>query len=347
MKKEMPGAKTPWNAINQLLAPDECFAVQEEKQSYFLFAPKQVNKLSALLLRLQDQNIPFSFSRHFADQSVLVSNRALQSLAIGKSAVIEAGGGCENQQIQTELWKQGYELGWEEELPFHAKCRLADFWLKGYPSGLRLRSRSLQDRLIGLELATSSGRLLHLGHKHPSAQLGPALHQTFWGSQAEGICLTKLFFQGEFRPAERIQLSWKFDSLDDLWELFSLLKTKILSWERLDCILSGSPQEQQFLIAQLSGSKEEMAAFRQECPKIQEALPQYQLAALKRYLGQCGQAFLFSSLSKLRAAWQTSEYIWYHGLIDQGWLITKRSLSFEASERPRLDWEKKMAMAWV
>lgn len=47
--KEIPGAKTPWTAINQLLRPDENFEVENTTSKGWLLAPKEESKFAALL----------------------------------------------------------------------------------------------------------------------------------------------------------------------------------------------------------------------------------------------------------------------------------------------------------
>lgn len=321
--REKPGCVTEWPLINHLLAADERFERESLHGKGILFAPRTLSKLSMLLQHLQEQTIPckvigkgtHSDFSHVASP-VLLSVRALQQIRLLEEDVVEVEAGCEMRTLAAVLLEWGKELGLDDWIGGTGKGTVGGALKVGCQSGLILRQKSLQRRLVGVELVQWNGKSVKLGH---------ALKEACAGSTWEGV-LTKFFFKVDPLPPVRLTLSWTFASPDDLWKQMEKLQHLTASWERLDCILAGDRHAKNFILAQLSGIEEEMEAFKRMCPRFDEASREDRLGVLKRYLIE-QQFFFLAKPGRIEIPFISllpGEYFWYHHLIHQGWIMTQK-----------------------
>lgn len=346
---EKPGISTPWTNVNQLLAADERFEVVEEDWQGIILAPKSAPKLAALFYLLKEHQQPFHLmgrGHEWPDiaqrLSLFISARAFQHCEMNQNGVVTIGAGCDAKVIHNYLWNKGYEISLEEEMEAESKRSIASLWMRGCQPGVILRDKPLQERLIGVELVTCAGSLVRFGRSLKSTLMGPMFQQALWGMQNINALITQLFVEATPRPTHRLHLSWTFKSQPDAWKHFDVLKQTVHSWERLDCVVSGRSHEQHFVLAQISGSEEEMRAFESICPQIAKAGRADQTSGLRTYLRNQGHHYRIFSREKLCDALQISDYAWYHGLTNQGWLITPCSDLFKKEPLTIPEWQHRL-----
>ncbi len=325
--RETPGAQTPWPCVNQLLAEDERFEVANVGQTRFLLAPKTPSRLVALLYCLHQQRIPFNAS----SVACCVSTRAFSHWMIHEQDVLEIGAGCSLRELQSSLFEKQLEVNVEESPLASSKQSVSELILSGQITDLQLKQENLSEALLGIEWITEQGCQLQWGGPQRSGLAGPTLHKLLEDLQHLPGFPVKMYLKTYHVPAMRLYLTWSFRHLDALWEQFHQLKRFSSSWERLDCVWSGQAQSQNFILAQISGLKEEMESFAQLCPGYLLAQRQDKRIQLKQFFNQQSlQAYLSSKQSL-----QPDEYIWYHGLTEKTWWLTPRLLaSREESVKP-------------
>jgi FAD/FMN-containing dehydrogenase len=326
--REIPGVQTEWFVINQLLELDERFAVEQDGWKGCLFAPKTLSKLSALLYRLSELHLPYCIQGKGSQEkplvhSVIVSVRAFSRFDWMDDEVLGVEAGSSLHLLQSELTQARLELGLEEWIWENGKRTVGSAIIQGCHSGLILRQREIKERLLGLELVKPDGGIVRLGRPLKSACAGPSLHRLFWGIEQTDCVLTKAYFRVEACPQKRWTLAWRFEDRPSLWNHLHELKTFCQSWERLDCVIPGHQQEKAILLAQISGSEKEMEEFKALCPLFTEANDQNLLPILKEFFQKKGFSFIpVKEMDDMKF----EEYLWYHSLINCGWLITQRSI---------------------
>lgn len=148
----------------------------------------------------------------------------------------------------------------------------------------------------------------------------------------------KFFFKTYPLSFARLHLVWSFRYTDALWEHFHVLRQFCSSWERLDCVLSGCPEEKRFTLAQLSGLPEEMHAFQQQCPHYHKARKQKMDDHLKNFLAQKQLRTYTTSLNQHLVA---GEYLWYQGLTQRAWWLTTQTVEGDALKEIPL-WKQRL-----
>lgn len=312
----LPGASISHSPLNQLLELDErCLLKWSTIQSYLLM-PKSMAKLSALLFFLHDQKIDFLLSENFIPMSnqIYISMRQLNQVRLLENGTVEVHAGYQLMELQTRLFEFQKELGWEnisEEADSIFKSMLTDA-----PAGLVLKRKTWAERLVTLEWMQLNGEIVKLG----DSRIGPALHKLSLGMRDRLGVVVKMTFKTEPLPSQRVYLSWSFDQQTLLWDYFEKLHKWTRDWERLDCILSSQHEEKGFILAQLSGTFEEIKAFKHCCPFYLDSKEGNQLNVLKQYFKQ--QKVIFEPVKNpVLTALKGADYLWYHGLTDTGWLI--------------------------
>lgn len=322
---EIPGAITPWLAINQLLSADERFTIQSS-QKQLLLAPKNVTRLSALLYALQEEKQSFAIIGRGATQpsdSLLISTRAFNQIQLIENEIVMIEAGCDLRTLQAELFSMKVEVGLEDQFGLVNRRSVGSILLKGMDSGLRLREKPVKERLLGVELVKKEGGIIKLGREYLAASAGPALHQTIWGMQAIDAILTKAYFAVSPLPPVRQFLWWTFADRVHLQDHVRLLQQFTSSWERLEIILPSCQKEKGFVLAQLSGLEEEMEAFNQRCPAIKEAQKGDRREELWRFLSEQGYCFHLNSTRQELTSTASNGYVWEQPLAKQQWLAKK------------------------
>lgn len=324
--REKPGAQTPWLEVNQLLKLDERFDLCCSGWEGLLLAPRDVSQLAALLFFLREQQIDFHVQGNGTialperNQRVIISARVFSQITLHEdSGVLEVGAGAGINSLHSILFERNHEVNFEGD-PLSPSSRSAGgLILSGQTTGLRLMNESFLDSILGVEFVTFDGSQLKWGGLHRSNGVGPALHKMLWGYQSFPGVIVKVILKTYPMPPVRLRLSWTFRNQQELWKCFDRLKRFASTWERLDCVISGHPDEQGYVLAQISGLKEEMADFQKECPDFQQAKIPNDGADLKSYLkAQQLKAYPASITQQLTSG----EYFWYHGLVNRGWRLT-------------------------
>jgi hypothetical protein len=325
LSSEKPGGQTPWASINQLLAPDERFEVHSSHGKGYLLAPKQTSQVVALLYLLHQASLPFCvqgrgtcFKPH-SPELLIVSMRAFSQVIFHPQGVCEVGAGCSISHLHHVLAEHEQEVSLEAHPLTSAKRSVGGVFLSGKTGGLQLKQESAVEALLGAEWVSWEGSQMKGGSCLRSAVAGPAWHKLLWGIKTPPGIVVKFFFKTYPFPAARLRLSWSFRQMDALWQHFHVLRQFCSSWERLDCILSGRPEEQGFILAQLSGLPEEIHAFQQHCPHYQKARQQEVSDHVKDFLSQ-QQLNIYSG--SLHQHLVPGEYLWYQGLTQCAWWLT-------------------------
>lgn len=331
--REKPGAQTPWLFVNQLLTADERFEVCYAEWKGFLLAPKTTSSLAALLYLLHQHHIPFYVQgqkiKKNPSPACFVSARAFSHFLVHEGDVIEIGAGCSLMDLQPILFEKQLEVNVEESPLASPKQSVVDLILIGQTAGLQLKQENVVESLLGVEWITEKGCQLQWGGSQRSCLAGPALHKLIWGMQHLPGVIVKIYLKAYRLPTVRLQLVWSFRYLDALWNQFDQLKRFSSSWERLDCVWSGKSKEQSFILAQISGLKEEMEAFTQICPDYHLSQPEDRRLQLKQFLNQ---QTLFAYPASKQQQLQPDEYLWYHGLEERAWQLTPRILEKEEEQ---------------
>lgn len=325
--RETPGAHTPWSFVNQLLADDERFEVSCLDQVSFLLAPKTTSRLVALLYCLHQHSIPFSVQGKEMKEpfpTCSVSARAFSRLMMHEQDILEVGAGCSLIDLQSFLFEKRLEVNVEESPLASSKQAVIELIVSGQTTDLQLKQENVSEALLGIEWITEKGCQLQWGGPHRSGLAGPMLHKLVEDLQCLPGFIVKMYLKAYRVPARRLHLTWPFRRLDALWEQFHQLKRFSSSWERLDCVWSGQAQSQNFILAQISGLKEEMEAFTQLCPGYSFAQLQDKRAQLKQFFHQQS---LHAYLSSKQQPLEVDEYVWYHGLSEKTWWLTPRFLA--------------------
>ncbi|WP_068470082.1 FAD-binding protein [Candidatus Protochlamydia phocaeensis] len=321
---ERPGVHTPWQAINKMLDAEERFEKEGKEWSGYLFAPKNISKLSALLYLLKELHIHYGFHNQGEafnyDWQALVSARAFSHLLFLQDGCIEIGAGYPFSMLSSSLNAQGYEIGWEEWTSGKQQV-IGEALLKGESQGLILNQEQLPDRILAVELVTREGSLLKWGKGLRASQAGPSLPPLIWGMENLPAALISATLKADLLPPVRLCLSWTFSNYQELWNCFHVLKSFTTTWERLDCLLPGNTEEKGFVLAQISGIEEEMQAFKLCCPLIQGVEWVNKAPLFKKFFHQRGYSFHAAEGKSPLEILQEGHYYWYHGLTDQGWVI--------------------------
>jgi hypothetical protein len=325
--KEKPGVQTPWNNINQVLAPDERFEVNFPHWQGFLFAPKQPSQLAALLYLLDQEGISICVQGRGTrslpkEHSVIISARAFSNVVWHEQGIVEVGAGCHLSYLHQFLFERNQEVALEGDPLASSKHSVAGLILSGKTAGIRYQAEAFPEILMGAEMITWEGNQVKWGGPYRSAVAGPALHKLMWGLQSLPGMIIKMWLKTHSIPPARLRLAWSFHQKEALEEQFHALKRASPSWEYLDKVQSGEPHDQGFIFAQISGWKEEMDAFSQVCPGYTKASQQGELGYLKHFLQQ--QNLKTYSVPK-DCSLNLGEYLWLQEWNPSAWLLTPRS----------------------
>ena len=337
--KEMPGAQTPWTAINQLLAPDERFEIHSSlsEQKQLLLAPKHASQLSALFYLIKQQGIPFSIqgkgsTLHYENSELLIlSSRAFTHLLWHEPGIIEAGAGCPLLQIHQFLFQNNQETILEEDPLSDPKRSIGGILLSGRTSGLRLHGDLLSDSILGVEFVGFDGSLIKWGGAHRSALGGPSWHKLLLGLKSFPGMIIKVYLKTYPIPSSRLRLSWSFDRDESLREQLTALKAVSHSWEYLESLHSGNPGDKRFIFAQIAGLQEEMNAFSKHCPQYSVSSQTGQRMQLKKYLMQQNLNVYSADLDQ---PLKSGEYCWTQEGNQNGWWLTKQILDKKVEPLP-------------
>lgn len=319
-----PGASTPYPAINQLLDRDERYLIKWPDYQTYLFIPKSIHKIPTLLFLLHEQGVNYSLSRHLMplDNVVFLSLQNINKVMLLENDAVEVQTGCELEELHRWLFERGRELAWSNIPAYRLNIREA--MQKNLPEGVILKETVMEDRLLALELINSDGEILRFGNPLNNSTLGPTLHELFWGMEIKGAVSVKAVFKTERIPAVRLCLSWDFEQPELLWDYFHRLKGWTSTWERLDCLVARPVEEKSFIIAQISGIKAEMDAFKCNCPFYANSKEEDRFNIFKKYFIQTRA--VFEPMWKIDINdFKSADYLWYHGLTNSGWLIYKQN----------------------
>lgn len=337
---EKPGAHTPWQSINQLLDSQERLEWFLKGSVTYLFAPKTLSKLSALIYLLKEERVSYSVQNQgealASKDSVWISVRSFSEVKWLGEGCMAVGAGASLFQLRSKLFEENHELGVEDLSGRHRS--IASFLLGAPPVGLFLRQEALAERLLQVEWVNGDGGIVKWGRGLPGSG-GPCLSPLIWGLRDLKAVLVKVVFKVDPIPLERLFLSWSFLRRDELWDQFDRLHSLTATWERLDLVIPNDPLQKGFLLAQISGTKEEMRAFLNLCPKFAQAELGEKVFQLRKFFEQ--QCFHFQPIK----CWEGAEekesvgYRWYHGLTDQSWLVHPLSRNETIDEPP--EWKKR------
>lgn len=344
-RREMPGVETPWISINQLLNSHERFHLYPSaEEPFFLFAPKSPSKLSALLYLLKEEKICFcsdllqDCSREKKYQ-VLLSVRALSEIAIHEEGWVEVGAGCQLAHLQSRLFEAGYELG-VDTLFFSQTVSIGSFILQGPPSGIVLNQRRFSDCLFQVETVRPDGGITKWGKDLPYAG-GMNFSTLIWGIRDLQSIPIKFTFKLFPQPQRRLYLAWSFYQQTAIWCHLDRLKAFTSTWERLDAVFSGHSGERGFVLAQVSGTEEEMKAFKNSCPDFDLAEQESKMALLKAFFNQ--QKLSFYPAGRMDRNNLQTGYMWYHSLTDEAWVIYSKETEFSVlnEQKDSLLWKQR------
>jgi hypothetical protein len=325
-----PGVSTPYQEINQLLGVDEKYLLKWSKSKNYLFIPKSLQCLSALLFLLKEKGIGYSLSPpNPSDQSIFISLQSLNQMKLLENDAIEVQTGCEVDELKSWLFAQDRELGWESL--FKKRMNIRDAIQAGISGGEVLRELGIQERLLAVEIMKADGGIVKLGNELCYSTAGPSLHRVFWGLGDLGGILVKAVFKTERVPPVRLFLSWEFEDRKQLWKYFDRLKQWTSSWERLDWILPRECNEKCFIIGQISGIKDEMENLKMHCPFYTEAMKDDRFNVFKNYFNRTCSGF--EQTDHLNLDPIAGDYLWYHGMTGIGWNIYKQR---ECEQQPPL-----------
>lgn len=262
MREERPGAITPWKAINRLLGHEERFCVNEKQGFYHLLAPKEASRLAAVLFALQEEKIPYAIEEASGCPCVLSTRSLNRVLAIDlahQSVSVEAG--CFLSDLESKLYEFKLETGLVDWPWKRRRVRLADLINEGCLSGEKAGMIDPWERILEVRLTLANGGNLNLGGKSLVPKPGGGLPGPFFcraSADFEGVA-TSFRLRLSPVPEVRKRFCWKTGSLKEAMHLLESLQTLCQSWERLDTLQSGLGKS--YVLAQLSGTREEMAAF--------------------------------------------------------------------------------------
>lgn len=345
MLSEQPGAHTPWRAVNQLLARDERFEIKNSLGNAFLFAPKTISCLAALVYLLKQEGLSFrNISNRISDASFssfipFISTHALVSCKWNESVVtVEAG--CDLKTFHSILFQHGEEVALENTMDAHGQRTISSLIIEGLQGGGVLRQHSAHYRLQYIELLKFDGSFCRLGSMLAGATKGPLLQHLIWGIQTLPAIITRVSFKTEKIPEHRLQLAWAFKEKIELLSCLEKLQAFTCSWERLDCVYSGRSEEKSFILAQISGLYEEMEEFKKICPFYSLAMFDNPIPGLKNYFFKQKLKHLLVNFDQGIKYLTSVNYLWHHTLTDECWLIGPETI---AVENPAVDftWKEK------
>ncbi|MBA3722790.1 MAG: FAD-binding oxidoreductase [Parachlamydiaceae bacterium] len=346
--EEKPGVMTPWAEINHLLTADERFEIIHPNfKNRYLFAPKNLSRLSALLFLLEQKGLDFniiglgnSVSLPIFEHQIFLTVRALNQIHKISNSVVEVEAGCDLRTLQSTLMTYNCELGFEDWIWKQNRATVGSALIRGCSSGLCIDKNFVRDKLLGIHIAKLDGSLVECGRGLEGAKAGPLLHKLVYGIEELGGILTKCYFCIRPIPNERLYLYWDFNNTQMLWDHFKSLQAFTNTWERLDVIISGNLAEKGFILAQISGTSEEMVLFKQICPRYESAHQKDMISTLKTHL----KAYYYTSvdftshLDRLLPA----EYIWYHSLEDLCWILTEQSVHEKNNNETKFIWKSRL-----
>lgn len=335
---ERPGIQTPWLGINQLLASEERFEFRLPHWQGFLLTPIHPSQLAALLYFIRQEGIQacvqgrgtnaLPLSRH----QVIISTRAFTKIVWHEDGIVEVGAGCSLSYLYQFLFERNQEVALEGELLGFPKRSVAALILMGQTGGMRYRTESFLETLLGLEFVTWEGSQVKWGGPYGSALAGPAWQKLMWGLQSFPGIVFKTILKTYPRPPVRLQMAWKFHRKEELWHQFHVLNHFCSSWEYLEAVLSGNEEDQGFIFAQISGVPEEMEAFSQACPFYQTATHQGERGRLKSFL--MAQKLKIYSVSRDFHEWERGEYFWLSNWNQNAYWLTTKEIEKEESSTP-------------
>jgi hypothetical protein len=341
---EKPGAQTPWNEINQMLATDERFEVHLPNWNGFLLAPKHSSQLAALLYLLTQKGLPFTvqgrgtISHPELCHTLIVSARAFSQLILHEDGVVEVGAGCPLSHLHQFLFERKQEIALEADLFSSSKRSVVGLLLSGQAAGIHYRQETIPETILGVEIVAWEGSKIKWGGWQKSAFVGPPLHKLLWGFHSFPGIIVKVILKTYSVPPNRLRLAWSFRQREELWEHLQSLKNFSSTWECLDCVLSGQLSDHSFIFAQISGLQDEMKSFSQLCPSYAAALQGGERLHLKNYLKQQKLKAYSSSLDQFL---DLGEYLWYHELDKTAWWMTNRSLETKVDAQPL--WKQRLS----
>lgn len=339
----MPDGETPWPEINRLLKPTERFKIHDGVLSGFLLSPSSISGLSATLFLCHQLHVEVFFE--FSSKSVhiessphslgvIISTRALNRIdlypAPDNMVVVESG--CLQHILDNHLQNNGFELGLQDWIWRTASVTLGELIAQGVHSGLILKKQLVTRRLIEAEFVKRDGTIVRLGCTTPASSIGIGPVPFVWGLQETIGILTSMRFQLVSIPEQRMHLTWTFTSLQELKKQISLLRLFADSWERLDVVLTGVKGQKNYILAEISGSEEEINVFKRECPSYEYAQQIDSLKVLRHYFSQQKHQFqkiefhlsckdYNEKIDLVDKELKAGEYSWLHDDWHSYWLI--------------------------
>jgi hypothetical protein len=317
--REKPGAATPWSAINQLLAPEERYHIQMPGWQGFILAPQHVSRLTALLYLLDEEGIPFQ-SHGLLPKSdlpceLIVSVRAFSRLSLNDDDILEVEGGCSFSLLHSYLFERKCEILIGERPLATDKALLVE----AVSSGEKLLEK---DIFMGLEFVDFKGCQVRWGGKGRSPAPGPQLHQLIPEFKDFPGIIVKLFLKTLAAPDVRFKLAWPYRDRTSLQQQIHALKDFSTSWEKMECLIPGDESEKGYIIAQISGTREEMEAFQQKCPGYQDASQQDERSQFNAF-------FINNDFHACEAAdmqmVRPDEYLWIDEKNRRTWIISRHA----------------------
>jgi hypothetical protein len=277
------------------------------------------------------------------DESITISTRSFNHLELIDQNVVEVGAGCNYSEVSQFLHQLGCETSLEEPLFSINRKTIGETILSGFVFSLQLWKESFDQSLIGVEFVSKDGSQIKWGGKHRGMSCDPPFHRLLPKlSNFPGI-LTRVYLKCYPIPPVRLKLGWSFEEKSLLWTQLERLQNFADSWERLDWVISANEEDKGFLFAQISGTVEEMQAFREYCPGLKE---ENLVEGLRR---QTIQFLKQQSLKAFPATGQESlhqgEYLWCHAFVEKRWLLTNREIQSE--ERCFHEWENQFLTSFL
>lgn len=320
---EIPGAKTPWSDLNSLLPPEERYAIQSTEFKGFLFAPKDRLRLSAVLFLCQQHGLKVSVETPLLGCQVVISVRGMTHIEtidpISRYIGVEAG--CRLCDLEVKLFEQGQELGISDYVWKNAKSSIGSVIARGACSGLMLQGQTSYSRVLGIEFVRFDGGVIREGSSLLVPSAGPQLHIRHWGGYGEFGIITYVRCEMMRIPESRLRMAWAFEDKRELENHVMELLNCTSTWERFDIVVSGHPNQNSFVLVQISGAFEEMNAFKKICPRISMAMQEDYVNKLRSFFQSQQFQFSKTDIQSMKCIFSgnipVDNYLWYHVLTQQ------------------------------
>jgi len=334
----LPGANCPYPSINALLQLDERFQIDEKN---YLLQPKTYLNLQNLINLLKQEALSYQLfdEKNISGQNQLfLSLKNLTTIASFENSLFSVEGGCKVELLKNFLVENELEIGFS---PFQCeKMSVAEYLVADRDADLKIRGQTFKNRVLALELIDLQGNLLKFGFPFKGNYTGLVLQQLICKLSEVTNALVKIFFEAVPIPDKRLFLKWSFEN----WQKFHQLRNFTTTWERFDALVPPNPKEEGFILAQISGTAEEMKTFLEICPKGFVLKEKDATLIFRTYFDQQKahyERFQGTPLTPILAA----DYLWYHGLAQFGFIIhlDKKNQSRQMIEQPL--WKKNVLQA--